>query len=262
MVGTNSHSFPSVGLEDSLRQDFDQQNASNTSRGVALISALLLLAVFTLLGAFWYLTVRLKVGMAENDASRRSALTMAYSGYSLMTVTLSALFEADPLLAWDRVFTGADGVSPCPSSFSEETWNPVDPFSAWQAPWGILSNRCGDDGTLVGFSAIPNGLDPAGLMVFQTNSGEILYCLSNPCGPGKLVGQVWFKISNNPEPAGNMLQDQDGKAVLRVLASTRGSFLDAPDSLSARNSLAAIEAWLALSEDRELQVLSLRELTF
>ena len=43
---------------------------------------------------------------------------------------------------------------------------------------------------------------------------------------------MWFKISNNLEPDGTMLKDQDGKAVLRVLAADRGSFMDALDSLS------------------------------
>ena len=245
-----------------MNQDLENPNAAPSNRGVALVSALLLLALGTLLGTFWYTTVRLKVGMAENDSSRRSALVMAYSGYSLMVATLSALFESDPHLVWDRLFAGADGVSLCSPSFSDEAWNPVDPFSAWRAPFGTLSNRCGDDGTLAGFAAIPNGLDPAGLPVFQANSGEIFYCFSALCSEGKQVGQVWFKISNNPEPAGNMLKDQDGKAVLRVLAAGKGSFMDAPNSMSARNSLAALEAWLELNKDKELQVLSLREITF
>ncbi len=245
-----------------MRLPESARGRSPGTQGMALISALLVLTVGLLIGISFCLSTQLAESLAANEGCRHSARAVAFSGYSLAAADLSALAEASPEFSWDQLFQGEDGVVSCSGSFSAENLNPLDPVDAWKTPIGVLRNRCWDDGTLGGLSGLPYRMGPEGWLVYPVTGGGFSFGSGGLAGGQDLVGHLWIRISDNREPDGNIYKDTDGKAVLRVLAAVRGAVFDVPGRTAARNSVAALEAWLAHSKDSAFRVLSLRQVAF
>ncbi len=221
--------------------------------GMALMIALWLLAIGTLMGCTWYMECLFAARMSDNRSSRQMAFAMAHTGISIATSLITAVMAANPQLLPGSLFTGADGIlGPCfpaPASIHD----PVDPSMAWITPLGQLANACGDDGTVIPVGA-------GGIDVFR-NHGILEYCLSAPCSEGSRIGHIWVKISDNPESDNDAATDQDSIMILRAIAAAENGTDVIRRDESVRNSIVVLEAWLRRETDGMITILSLRELT-
>jgi hypothetical protein len=221
--------------------------------GMALLLALWLLVLGTLIGCTWYMECLYASRLSGNRCSRQVALDMAHTGLALTIAYFTAIMEANREWPLNRIFAGADGIlGPCRPSLASNQ-NPVDPSMAWITPLSRLTNACGDDGTV-------DNIGANGISVFRRH-GVMEYCLSGSGSEGVRIGHIWVKISDNPEPDNDPAVDQDSLMILRVIAAAANTTDVHENEESVRNAIVAMEAWLQRETDGTIIVLSSREVT-
>ena len=200
----------------------------------------------------------------EGEISIRTAHSMLRLAIGELALALDATHATD----WSAILAGPVGLF---DSCGPPDLNPVRPEDAALSSLGTLCAACGDDGTLPWpMGGVPI-IGKAGLLVLS--SATIHQRLISPpesqaCGSIAEASaadmQVWFKLSDNPEPDDDPARDTDALAILRIVIARRGR----PSSTGRQatggllNTVVVLESWLGIGENSKLRVISVREIPY